>query len=213
MNTLKAEKRDLNVKAKKLRREGYITGNLYGRKIETSIPVQMDKKETTQFLSVNKKGSQINLCVDGKDYDVLIKDIQYNSLAKQIEEIDFQDLVSNEKVHSTAEIICLNEDKIAAGVLQVNLTEVPYKAYPSALVSEVRVDVGRFKIDDVLRVKDLELAKNKDISLLIDPETVVASVLPVHNDIPEDEEEETSAVKGKDDKAKDKDKDKEKVNA
>ena len=32
MNTLKAEKR--NAKAKELRREGYVTGNLFGREIE-----------------------------------------------------------------------------------------------------------------------------------------------------------------------------------
>ena len=37
MNTLKAEKRDLAVKAKKLRREGYVTGNVFGKEL-VSIP-------------------------------------------------------------------------------------------------------------------------------------------------------------------------------
>ena len=31
MNTLKAEKRSMDVKAKRLRREGYVTGNVFGR--------------------------------------------------------------------------------------------------------------------------------------------------------------------------------------
>ena len=43
MNTLKAEKRSMDVKAKRLRREGYVTGNVFGREIEGSIPVQMSK--------------------------------------------------------------------------------------------------------------------------------------------------------------------------
>ena len=34
MNTLKAEKRNMQTKAKKLRREGYVTGNVFGREIE-----------------------------------------------------------------------------------------------------------------------------------------------------------------------------------
>ena len=34
MNTLNAEKRDMKVKAKKLRREGYIIGNLFGKDID-----------------------------------------------------------------------------------------------------------------------------------------------------------------------------------
>ncbi|MFR6140953.1 MAG: hypothetical protein ACLUIY_14395 [Dorea longicatena] len=32
MNTLKAEKRSMDVKAKKLRREGYVTGNVFGKR-------------------------------------------------------------------------------------------------------------------------------------------------------------------------------------
>ena len=45
MNTLKAEKRSMDVKAKKLRREGFVTGNLFGREIEGSIPLKFTKKE------------------------------------------------------------------------------------------------------------------------------------------------------------------------
>ena len=33
MNTLKAEKRSMDDKAKKLRREGYVTGNVFGRSL------------------------------------------------------------------------------------------------------------------------------------------------------------------------------------
>ena len=40
MNTLKAEKRSMDVKAKKLRREGFVTGNLFGKEIEGSIPIE-----------------------------------------------------------------------------------------------------------------------------------------------------------------------------
>ena len=36
MTTLKAEKRSMDVKAKRLRREGYVTGNVFGKKIQGS---------------------------------------------------------------------------------------------------------------------------------------------------------------------------------
>ena len=39
MTTLKAEKRDMQTKAKKLRREGFVTGNVFGREIQGSISV------------------------------------------------------------------------------------------------------------------------------------------------------------------------------
>ena len=117
MNTLKAEKRTMDVKAKKLRREGYVVGNVFGREIKGSIPVKMGKKEVEKLLKTDGKGSQIMLDVDGTQYDVLIKDILFNPTAGRIDEIDFQALVSNEMVHSVAELVFENHEKIAEGVL------------------------------------------------------------------------------------------------
>ena len=61
MDTLKAEKRSMDVKAKKLRREGYVIGNMFGREIEQSIPVKMNQKDVDTFLKKDNKGSQIML--------------------------------------------------------------------------------------------------------------------------------------------------------
>ena len=188
MNTLKAEKRSMDVKAKKLRREGFVTGNIFGREIKESIPVKIVKKDLDKLLKTSSKGSQIMLDVDGTKYDVLIKDVEFNPLKGQVDEIDFQALVSNEKVHSVAEIVIVNHDKVADGVLQENMEEVNYKAYPSALVDKVEVDVAGLKVGDMIRVKDLSLAKDKDIDIKDDPEAVVLTVVAVHNGaVPETE--------------------------
>ena len=136
MNTLKAEKRDMTTKAKKLRREGYVTGVIYGREMKESIPLQMEKPAVERILKTNGKGSQVMLEVGGETYDALIKEIDYDSLKGQLLEIDFQALVSNEKVHSVAEIILLNHEAVQAGVVQQMLQEVSYKALPAALVDK-----------------------------------------------------------------------------
>ena len=166
----------MDVKAKKLRREGFVTGNLFGREIEV-------------LLKNNNKGSQVMLELDGKTYDALIKEVDYNPLAHTVEEVDFQALVSNEMVHSTAEIILENEEKVMSGVLQDELKEVAYKALPADLVDKIKVDVAGMKIGDTLRVKDLEIAKNKNIHITTDLEAVIATVTPVHNVVPETETE------------------------
>ncbi len=196
MTTLKAEKRSMDVKAKRLRREGFVTGNVFGREIEGSIPVKVVRTELDKVLKTAHKGSQIMLDVEGQQYDVLIKEIDHNPLAGRVDEIDFQALVSNEKVHSVAEVVLLNRDSVVAGVVQENLNEIAYKAYPSALVDKVEVDVSSMKIGDTLRVKDLEIAKDKDIDLITDPEAVVATVTVVKG-VAEDTEstEETEEAK------------------
>ena len=197
MNTLKAEKRSMDVKAKKLRREGYVVGNVFGREIEGSIPVKMPRGEVEKFLKVDGKGSQIMLDIEGTQYDVLIKDIAYNPIAGGIDEIDFQALVSNEMVHSVAEMVFENHEKILSGVFQVDLEEIAYKAYPSAIVDKVRIDVGDMKVGDVIRVKDLPLAADKDVHITTDLEAVVASVVAVHNAQEAEEETEEAEAETK----------------
>ena len=199
MTTLKAEKRSMDVKAKRLRREGFVTGNVFGHAIEGSIPVKMNAMDVDRLLKTEHKGGQINLDVEGQVYDVLIKEVDYNSMTRKIDEIDFQALVSNEKVHSVAEIVIVNHDKVADGVLQENMEEINYRAYPSALVDKVEVDVAGLKVGDTIRVKDLSLAKDKDVDIKDDPEAVVLTVVAVHNGaVPETvtpEEAETEETK------------------
>ena len=80
----------MDVKAKRLRREGYVTGNVFGKKIQGSIPVKMEKKDVDRLLKTETKGGQIMLDVEGEVYDVLIKEVDYDAMANQVVEIDFR---------------------------------------------------------------------------------------------------------------------------
>ena len=191
MNTLKAEKRDMETKAKKLRREGFVTGNIFRKEIEGSIPVKMEKAEVDKLLKTKNKGSQIVLDVDGQKMHVLIKEVDYNTLKKQVDEVDFQALVSGEKVHSVAEVVLLNHEMVMEGVLEPVLTEIAYKAVPEALVEKVEIDVANMKPGESVKVKDLPIASNKDIDLMTDLEMTVVTVLEAHNAAVDDTEEET----------------------
>lgn len=191
MNTLKTEKRDMETKAKKLRREGFVTGNIFGKEIEGSIPVKMEKAEVDKLLKTKNKGSQIVLDVDGQKMHVLIKEVDYNTLKKQVDEVDFQALVSGEKVHSVAEVVLLNHEMVMEGVLEPVLTEIAYKAVPEALVEKVEIDVANMKPGESVKVKDLPIASNKDIDLMTDLEMTVVTVLEAHNAAVDDTEEET----------------------
>ncbi len=191
MNTLKAEKRTLDVKAKRLRREGYATGNVFGREIEGSIPIKIEASAVDRLLKTSNRGSQIMLDIDGESRNVLIKEIAYNALKGRVDEIDFQALVKGEAVQSVAEIVLVNHDQLAAGVLQQQLEEVSYRALPSALVEKIEIDVASLKVDDTVKVKDLDIAKNEEIHLLTDPEAVVVTVTEART-MPEDETSENT---------------------
>lgn len=192
MNTLKAEKRDLAVKAKKLRREGYVTGNVFGKELEQSIPVKMLSSNVESLLKTTGKGGRILLDLDGQSYNVLIKEVDFNSMKHQITEIDFQVLVAGEKVHSVAEIELLNHDKITNGVIQLHLEEISYRALPEDLTDRIQLDLDGVKVGDSIKVKDLPFAQNPQIELLTDPEAIVVSVTEVRNTEEAETEEEAS---------------------
>lgn len=193
MDVLKAEKRDQSEKAKRLRREGYITGNVCGKEIEGSIPVKMEKKAVNHVLGKNRKGAQIALDIDGEVHNVLIKDISYNALDNIVEEIEFQALVKNQKVQSVAEIVIENRDKVEDGVVQEQLEEIEYRALPEHLVEKIVLDVGDMKVGDVLRVKDLDIAKNEAVDVITDLEAQVVIVTAVKAAASSEEETEAEA--------------------
>lgn len=180
MDTLKAEKRDMSTKAKKLRREGYIPGNVFGREITGSIPVKMEKLEAERILKSKRKGSQILLDIDGQKMNVLIKDLNYNSMKSQYEEIDFQALVSTEKVHSVAEVSVVNHEKVQHGIVQVVLEEIAYKALPSALVEKVEIDVSEMKPGDAVKVGNLPIAAAQNVDLITNRDAIVVLVSEPH---------------------------------
>ena len=192
MNTLKAEKRSMDIKAKKLRREGYVTGNVFGREMKESVPVKMEKAAVDRLLKACHKGSQVMLDIEGEKMNVLIKDVEFNPLKGQVDEIDFQALVSNEKVHSVAEVVLLNHDKVKSGVVELLLEEISYEALPENLIEKVEIDLDGKTAGDTIRVKDLPIATAEGIHLKTNPEETVVQVTEVHN-APEEEETEEAA--------------------
>ena len=57
MTTFKAQKRETDKKARQVRREGFVTGNLFGKDIVGSIPLVIERKEAEKIQRECLKGS------------------------------------------------------------------------------------------------------------------------------------------------------------
>lgn len=187
MTTFKVQKREMNKKAKQVRREGFVTGNLFGKDIDGSIPLVIERKEAEKIQRECLKGSQLYLELDGKKYDVLLKELDFDSMKNQILEIDFQSLVKGEKVHTVAEIVLHHKDEVAAGLVEQLLSEISYKAVPEAIIDKVDVDCSKLRLGDTLTVADLDIAKSKDIEIMTHMDTPVVSVIAPKSNAPEEE--------------------------
>ena len=181
MITLKVEKRNPEVKAKKLRRDGFVCGVLYGKEMKESTPIQLTEPEALRFIKANKEGTQVMLALDGKQVDALVKNIDYDPMKKQIMALDFQALVAGETVATSVQVILENEDA-AQGIVEQTLNEVHYKADPANMLDTIVIDFKTLSPDvREFHVKDLVIPEGKTVHITTPEDTLIFHIAEYAN--------------------------------
>ena len=181
MITLKVEKRNPEVKAKKLRHDGFVCGVLYGQKMKESTPIQLTEPEALRFIKANKEGTQVMLDLDGKQVDALVKNIDYDPMKKQIMALDFQALVAGETVATSVQVILENEDA-AQGIVEQTLNEVHYKADPANMLDTIVIDFKTLSPDvREFHVKDLVIPEGKTVHITTPEDTLIFHIAEYAN--------------------------------
>lgn len=168
------ERRD-NIKAKKLRSKGVVPASIYGRNLEESILIQIPKTNVNVFLGKVSKGQKLTIELDGKKYNAIYKNITRDPIKQQIEQIEFQHIVADEAVNSVVKVVLINKDK-NQNIIQQLVEEIPYNALPKNFVDEVVIDLDGIKAGSVVKIEDLDIAKNENIRLTIPEDTVIITV-------------------------------------
>ena len=156
MTTLKTTKRNPEVKAKKLRRDGFATGVLYGREMDENIPLQFSAVDASRFIKSHKEGSQVILDFGDTKTSAIVKNIDYDAMKRQVMALDFQALVAGEAISTTVPVKLENEGAVQ-GFVDQELAEIHYKADPAHLLEPIEIDLTKFHTGDALYVKDLGL--------------------------------------------------------
>ncbi|MFV0516986.1 MAG: 50S ribosomal protein L25 [Aminipila sp.] len=175
MYNLIAEERDSQLKAKKIRNAGMVPCSIYGGKLKKTLLIQISQVEATKLLKEKGRGGRLKVECDGKKHDVIVKEISWNNITNQVENVDFQGLSKEKEVCSTAQIILKNKNKIPVMIQQL-IREIPYKALPANLVEKIEIDMKKFKKGDTLKVKELPIWNNPDIEVLMEGELLVMNM-------------------------------------
>lgn len=159
---LSAEKRKIaGRKVKKLRKEGILPANIFGKKIK-SLAVQVPLKD---FLPVFEKAGEtgvVELTVksENKTRPVLIHNLQKDPVSDMPLHIDFYQVDLKEKITADVPIEIIGEAPAVTqkiGVLIQPLVEVEVEALPTDLPEKLTVSIAKLeKIDDSVTVKDLK---------------------------------------------------------
>lgn len=175
--SLKVEKRTvLGKQVKKLRREGILPANIYGKDLK-STAVQVPEKD---FFAVFKEAGETGLVdVDlaGKITPVLIHNMQKN-FRGQILHADFFQVNLNERVKTMVPLEFVGEPKAVldkVGILMNIVSEVEVEALPTDLPEKIEVNVAHLaNIDEQITIADLKAPTG--VTILTEPEQVVVKI-------------------------------------
>lgn len=179
--TLNAQKRTVvGRKVKKLRKDGLIPANIYGKKVK-SVAVQVLVKEFSGVFSKVGETGLVELMLEGKTHPVLIHNVAFHPVTSSPLHIDFFQVDLHEKVQTRVPLSFVGaapvvKDKL--GVLLHILSEVEITALPTDLPEKLEVDIsGLAVVGDTLKVSDLKVSDK--IKILSDVNLEVIKVAPL----------------------------------
>ncbi len=197
------EKRKLKVKlrertgkeyVRKLRKNGLLPAVLYGPHLKKSLPLQIDIKELHSFFSHSDKAKIITLEITDqktdKQHDVIIKDLQRDSIKGDLQHLDFYAITRGEIITTTVPIsfVGKSQGEKIGGIVEHLVRELEIECLPRDLPSVIEVDVTPLELGDSLNVGDIKVSSN--IKVLTHPQELVVSVVsPVREEVTVEEKE------------------------
>lgn len=177
-HTLRVEKRDLlGKKVKKLRKEGILPGNVFGKDF-ASVSVQMPTKNFLTLFGEAGHSGLVEVKVDSQTIPTLIHEVTYDYITQEPLHVDFYKVNLKEKVKANVPVVLVGEPHAVTeklGLLMQNLHEVEVEALPTDLPENVEVDVTHLdQVGDGIKVADMKVGT--DVIVLNDPEQEVARI-------------------------------------
>jgi len=189
----------LGRKVKNLRRDGFLPGNVFGKKVK-SLSIAVLFKD---FMSAHKKVGEtglIELSVDGEVRPVLIHSIQYDPMNHAPLHADFYQVDLKEKVKANVPVELNGEAPAVSqkvGVLLQEMDEVEVEALPADLPEKIVLDISNLLAEgQELKVSDLKISDK--VKILTDVTRIVVKVAPlVSEEAKKMAEEEAAAAAAK----------------
>ena len=187
-----------------LRRSGYIPGVLYGGKDEPKRISIMEKDivKATEIAGFATQILQIN--IEGKDVDVVVKEIQRHPATSRVLHADFMRVDPDSKITLVVPIRTLNDEncigvKVSGGQVNHLINDIEISCLASNLPEYLEIDVQEMDIGDTVSLSGIKLPEGVEITILQQDEErdqAVVSVTETREMIIEEEEEELELAEG-----------------
>lgn len=175
---LTVEKRTIvGKKVKKLRREGILPANIYGKQVKSEA-VQVPYSEFEKIFKQVRETGLLDLELGSELRPVLIHNVQLDHLTQKPLHADFYQVNLKEKVKTMVPLVVVGEAKAVTdkiGLLIQPLSEIEVEALPEDLPENIEVNVEPLAaIDEQIMVSDLKLPKG--VEVLTEPSQIIVKI-------------------------------------
>ena len=172
------ERKTFGKKVKKLRREGILPANLFGKDLKSKA-LQIKEKDFRNIFKEAGETGVVEVKLSKETYPALIHNVQRDPVTDKIIHVDFHKVNLKEKITARVPIKLIGEspaEKSSVGLILQTVNELEIESLPGDIPSEIEVDMSKLeKVGQNIHVKDLKINRNK-VEVKNEPEDVVVSV-------------------------------------
>ncbi len=171
--------------SRRLRRNGQVPGVVYGGKTEPKM-ITLSHNELALHLEHEAFYSHIlNLKVDGKAEQVILKDLQRHPARPLVIHADFQRVSADTKLRTSVPLHFVGED-VAPGIKMGGaashyITSVEVLCLPKDLPEYIEVEMSQMAIGDNVHLSELKLPAGVEIPALAQGEEQDTLVVSLHS--------------------------------
>jgi large subunit ribosomal protein L25 len=179
--------------ARRLRREGFVPGVLYGGSHDEGVSFQVGSRELRRILVDGSALIDVKIGSE-KTVPAILKDRQLHPVRGEVTHIDFLEVDLKEKIRAMVALELSGADVAVGvkdgGILDHATREVEIEALPTDIPESIEVDVSGLDVGDTLTLDQVTTPENVDLVHEHLEDVVVASVVvPTKVEEPEIEEE------------------------
>ena len=183
--------------AKRLRREGYVPGVVYGGKDGDSTSFKVNALALRHVLAGS---ALIDLKVAGKTRPVIVKDQHQHPVRDELLHIDLLEVRLDEKIQTQVSVHLENAEEAPGikegGVLEHVTHELNIEALPTDIPDAIHVDVSGLEIAATLHLSAIDAPQG--VTFLDDPDETLIATVVVPTEVEEPEIEEETELVGED---------------
>ena len=169
--------------SRRLRTSGQTPGIIYGG---TEAPVMISLDGNALYHALKKEafhGSILDLEIDGKTQQVLLRDFQMHAYKQLVLHADFQRVDASSKVHKKVALHFINADispavKLHAATVSHVMQEIEISCMPADLPEFINVDLANIDVGHSIHVADLTLPKGVTAITHGSNQTVATAAVP-----------------------------------